>query len=184
VHRVTSQEFGDLAERVAAVYVECFAAEPWNEVFSAEEVTARLQEVLMFNDSILLVARGKGEVFGATLHYPLHYNKQVSHAVAPEHLGAMYCEELFVSRTHHRRGIGGRLFDIATGVSMALGYERRILRTAPDYVPTVRFYTSRGYRPIGFTQCRSKKRVGGDVKVQVDSRVVMLQETPGTWSRS
>ncbi len=175
VVRVTSKDFGAYARRVAAVYVRCFSEEPWSEVFEADEVAGDMDRKLALSDSILLVAEEGYSVLGATLLYPLQFNQAVAQIVPLA--GAMYCEELFVSSSHHRRGIGGRLFDTATGISMAMGYERRVLRTAVDHERAKRFYINRGYRPVGAMQCRSLKRVGGAVQEARDSRVVMVQES-------
>ncbi|MES2999744.1 MAG: GNAT family N-acetyltransferase [Pseudomonadota bacterium] len=178
VHQVALHDFHRVAERVAAVYIQCFSEEPWNEVFQAGEVIERMQKMLTFQDAILLVATHGEDILGTTVLYPLHYNAAVSANVGADHLGAMYCEELFVSRTYHRRGIGGRLFDTATGISMALGYACRILRTGADHEQAKRFYMSRGYRQIGVMQCRSRKRLNGTASETLDSRVLMLHTTP------
>ena len=89
VYRVDLRDFPDLSDRMAAVYVQCFGREPWNEVFQPRDVIARMEAVLDFQDSIFLVAEDDGQVLGATLHYPMRYNAEVLAAVTPDHAGAM-----------------------------------------------------------------------------------------------
>lgn len=177
VHHVKQSDFGEIADRLAAVYVSCFAAEPWYEVFQPQEVITRMREVLGFESAVLLVAAEAHAMVGATLHYPLHYNKDMVTRVASAPGATMYCEELFVAASHRRSGIGGRLFDTAVGMSMAMGFQRRVLRTSAEYEQAKRFYASRNFRVVDTMQCRSLKRVGGQLQHALDSRVVMLQES-------
>lgn len=173
VFRVTSEDFDEVAEPLAAVYVKCFASAPWYEVFQPENVIARMREVLTFDDSVLVVAESGDRVLGGTLLYPLHYNKAMSAVSSAECSGAMYCEELFVSGEHHRRGVGGRLFDTATGICLALGYDVVALRTGVAHEEAKRFYASRGYTPIALMECHSRRCVHGAVQDTTDVRVVM-----------
>lgn len=180
VCRVRRREFAEVAARLASVYVECFASAPWSEVFLEHEVIQRVETVLDFDDSVLLIARSAEQVLGATMHYPLRYNAEVLQTVGQAHADAMYCEELFVTASCQRRGVGGRLFDVATGMAMAMGYATHVLRTASDYDQALRFYGARGYRRVGQMQCRSRKRNGGSVQSVVESRVVLVSEPQQT----
>lgn len=164
VFRVRSEEFDEVAEPLAAVYVKCFASAPWYEVFQPEEVIARMREVLAFDDSVLVVAVSGGSVLGGTVLYPLHYNRAMWAVASAGCSGAMYCEELFVSGEHHRRGVGGRMFDTATGICVALGYDVFVLRTGVTHEEAKRFYASRGYTSIALMECYSKRCVEGAVQ--------------------
>lgn len=173
VHRLTPRSYDAVANDLVSVYVDCFAQPPWNEVFQPEVVLEDLRKSIELEDAIFLVAEDANGVLGGTVLYPLRFNEEVADIVGS--IRAMYCEELFVASTHHRRGIGGRLFDTATGISMALGYEQRVLRTGVNHERAKRFYASRGYRPVGSMPCRSLKRTHGDVREEFDTRVVMVQ---------
>jgi GNAT superfamily N-acetyltransferase len=174
IFQVTRVNFDRYAATLAAMYVQCFAEAPWNEVFHPEAVALDFEEALKVTDSILLVAEDAEGVLGATLLYPLQNNDAVTNLVGETK--AMYCQELFVSKTHQCRGIGGRLFDTATGIAMGLGYNRRVLRTSANHESANRFYLSRGYRKVGSMECVSAKLKDGIVAQEADYRVVLLQD--------
>jgi GNAT superfamily N-acetyltransferase len=182
VVRVTPSGFGQYASSLSSVYAECFAEDPWNEVHDPKEVAEELAEALSVRDSIMLVAKDSDRVLGATLLYPLQFNQSMASIF--DLSKAMYCQELFVAGSHQGRGVGGRLFDTATGIVMALGYERTVLRTSESHERAKRFYLSRDYQPVGVMQCRSWKRVGTVVREECDTRVVMLQENAGAFARA
>lgn len=170
---VSPANYDRWAESLAGAYVRCFAQAPWHEVFDPQEVENRLRHALTLDDAVFLAAVGSHHALGATLFYPLQYQARVSALVRLDH--AMYCEELFVTPDHQRKGIGGWLFDAATRITSAKGYHRRVLRTSLKAEGLKRFYASRGYRAVAYMQCSSLKQLDGCNRIADDTRVVMMQ---------
>jgi GNAT superfamily N-acetyltransferase len=179
--RLTPYNFAAIAPSVASVYVDCFAQEPWCEIFEPSEVLATFQRMLAIKDVVFLVAQAnEGHILGATISFPLEHHKEVTRALINRGRAAagatMYCSELFVSPKHQARGVGGRLFDTATGIAMGMGYAHRVLRTSAEHERLLRFYAARGYVAVTNMTCSSRKRhQDGQIGIESDVRTVLEQ---------
>lgn len=170
---LTATTYDQWALELATVYVQCFAQAPWYEVFDPNAVASRLYQALTLDDAVLLAAVDPNRAVGATLFYPLQNHRDVSSIVKLER--AMYCDELFIAPEHQRKGIGSRLFDTATGMTIAKGYRHRVLRTSQQAPDLQHFYASRGYESVAKMKCTSLKRIDGHTRTEEDIRVIMVQ---------
>ena len=123
--------------KIARIFANAFAAEPWNEQWTENDARTRIDSLCAAEGFVGFVACVGEEVLGAALG-----NRQ------PDDEASYRIREIFVRADLQRRGIGGRLLDHLERYLWMHGARQISLITAPDS-PSTAFYLSHDYSRIG-----------------------------------
>jgi ribosomal protein S18 acetylase RimI-like enzyme len=126
------------------LYVTVFREPPWNEVWSTEDAFERLSDFLACSKSIALKAVKDREICGFLFGKIQQCNGVTSYDL----------EEICVSNTIQRHGIGKRLVGTLEKILTKKGVSSIYLITQRDSVP------SNFYSALGFTENQSLMVVG------------------------
>lgn len=123
-------------ETAVALFVEVFAAEPWNEVWSFSSAQRRLGDLVRTPGFVGVAALLGGELVGFALGRLEAYREE-------EHY---YLQEMCVSTRCQRQGIGTKILNFLQDRLGERGCSQIYLLTARDSAPES-FYLQRGFSP-------------------------------------
>lgn len=117
------------------MFVEVFAAEPWNELWPHESARRRLRDIVQSPGFVGRSVFREGEFIGFVLgRLELYRNEQ-----------HFYLQEMCVSTRLQRRGVGRRMLANLEEVLREAGCSQIYLLTARES-PAERFYAANGFR--------------------------------------
>lgn len=164
--------------RLAKLYEDCFAEEPWCEVFAPGEAVTWLREMIRYQDNISLgwEVYFKRRIVGALFAFPVSFKNDVA-AFLPESLkpeDVIYIAEAFVKKSFRNKGIATKLHDECLVIAKRRGFSHAIARTnlASKMYP---IFEAKGYSVIGMQEVVSNKRVGDRIVPVPDERGIFLR---------
>lgn len=125
----------DHLDAAAEIFVEAFAAEPWNELWSHESARRRLSDIVQSPGFVGWSAFCKGEFIGFVLGR-LEPSREEKH---------FYLQEMCVSTRFQRRGVGRCMLAHFEEALKEAGCSQIYLLTARESAAE-RFYAANGFR--------------------------------------
>lgn len=164
------------ATSAAELYCQCFAEEPWFEVFDPEVVAREFIEMLEWDDSILLVCRNGGRVVGMTVGYAMWRRQDIRDAIGVSSIDESdyYFAELFVHPDFRGEDMASLLWAARTKIARQEGFSRATGRTSEKQSIIIEMYLRRGFKIVAKQNVTSSKVLGGKKEEVSDPRVILM----------
>lgn len=130
IREITPHDIG----ACAALFVEVFASEPWNEAWSVDDATTRLSECASAPHFLGLVAEADGVIQGFAFGNKLRYMQERHY----------YLLELCIRTSAQGKGMGKLIMEALAEKLRGEGVARIYTLTARD-TPPHRFYEKLGF---------------------------------------
>lgn len=173
---VSLGELERYAEALVRMYIECFAEEPWFEIFTEEEVGEWLNEVINYERSLFLLCSNRNCALGALFAFPLKYKPDVADfipAIIPSQ--TIYIAEVFVDKRYRNKGVATALQDECLARARDMGFEHAVLRTNFNSKMHPLIQKSE-FSTVARQTVFSKKFIGGKLAEIPDERGIFLKK--------
>jgi len=162
------------APRVAQIYCNCFAENPWFELFEPAEVITEFNDMNTWANCIILVAERDGVVIGGTVGYPFSRRDDIAPLLPEPVDNAFYYAELFVDGAFRNNGVATKLVLEREEYVRQMGYENAVVRTSTDQPIILEIYYPRGFKLVAEQDVISTKVINGVEQQIPDKRVILV----------
>ena len=133
IRKMTSAD----VEQCAKVYRSAYAAEPWKEEYTEEEVREYLSDFIKAESMRCYVLAENGKIIGLAL------------TILVPSVGSPYLriEDFCIGAEYHGKGFGSRLMELLAEEAGKMGCDSIILGTQRGF-PSHRFYLKNGFKEI------------------------------------
>lgn len=166
-------------EHLIALYIACFREPPWYEVFTPKEVREDFAKILLWPETVFLVAiDGDGRVLGAAIGFDVRRKSDVWERLPYTTASTFYLAEVFVDPEARGHGTCQWLLRTASDAAAKKGFEKISARTSVNQPIIQHVLVERmGCTVVGTEEVVSRKLVGDQIVDAPDTRVLMVGST-------
>ena len=176
---LTGETLDQGLDAVAGLRIEVFRAYPYLYEGSLDYERRYLARLAQAQGAIIVVARDKDRIVGASTGLPLEAEHDEFKAPFPTRgfdiSPIFYCAESVLASAYRGRGLGHAFFDARESHARRLGFARSTFcavvrrlddpRRPPDYRPLDEFWTKRQYQPVkGLTTTYRWTEIGAEAE--------------------
>jgi hypothetical protein len=157
-----------------AMYISCFAEEPWFEVFAPKDVESYFNHILGTSHSLFFVICEEGMPIGAAMGFPVVAKPEVMTDLPEEDRDSFYVAEIFIDPTRRNRLFSLRVTSELLNASRRHAFTRYSVRTSINQPRILWLFTDHfEAKEVARQDVMSLKRIDGEMCEMSDARVLM-----------